>query len=385
MGLIVGMLEASVMVKIHRIGLCGLLAAVAVSQVQGQTSPPILPPPVRVLVPGNPIPPEQPRTLTGSGDSPSIPVLPPVFHDPNQMDRINAAVNRAMALGNVTPNYQRIADTLEKGFPNILGWDSLGQLVKKNAAEPNIRFAGGDEVVGQAQQVPNGKPDPKPNGPNGQQPPPQEDNGLKQTIDEINKIFKTQADLIRSIDIGGTRRPDGPAANMVPAAIPPGVDPPRVVLGGRTGLELSPVHVEVLDHFKIPRDQGLVIREVFPDTPAEAAGFKKGDILLEFNNRRVPSNLPDFIERVMSTVRNNTPIPAVVLRGNERVKVADMKITDRRVIPPLVNERQPDMSSIIRVVPGINSDQQNTNSVPELRIIRNGLITEVVPFYPNKK
>ena len=388
-----------------RAGLCGLLTAAVASVAPAQEAPPSFapsppaprPPVTAPVVISNTRPglasgvgfvPNPARALAALPQWPSdasalnTNVVQPFMHGPGteaeQIARINAVVDRAAALGTVAPNYQRIADTLEKGFPNIMGFESLGYLAKRKVGDPNIRLAGNEPNAAQGQD----NKDPFPNNPNPNGNGNGQDNGLKQTVDEINKIFKAQADLIRSLDIGSVRRGDG-VIGGVPANGDGNVS--RVVLGGRTGLELGPVAPEVLDHFQIPREQGLLIRNVFPDTPAAAAGYKKGDILLEFNNRKVPSNLSDFIERVMDSVKNGVPVPATVLRGAERVKVGDMKITDRRVVPPLPNERQPDLTSIIRVVPGINSDQPSTNNIPEYRIIRDGLITEVVPFYPNKK
>jgi len=320
-----------------------------------------------------------------TGDIVTTAPVQPIFHLPGstaeQMRRIEGVVERASALGTVAPNYGRIADTLEKGFPNISGNDSLGYQARKKVADDKIRLAANDPDV-RAQDLP---PAQQPNG---------QDNGLKQTMDEINKIFKTQADLIRSIDIGSVRRtldpavgPNGPIYPNAPFApgVAPNPDPPRVVITGRTGLELTLVPTDVLDFLKIPRDQGLVVFEVYPSTPAELAGYKKGDILLELNGRRVPSNLMEFLDRVMSTVKNDTPVTGVVHRGLERMKVGDMKVTDRRVVPPLPNEQTPDLRSIIRVVPGLNSEQVNIVTSPEYRVIRNGLTTEIVPYYPLKK
>lgn len=382
-----------------RVGLCGVLAASASSVSAQPSSPsntPQLPSGITVQAPvarpslpsGIAVPPQAVGALQVLPLWPNDPVSwTGLIQDPFSgisNASIEALVGRASALGNIQPNYQRIAETLDKGFPNLLGGDSLGFQAKKKAADQGIRLAG-NEPNAQVQPPPQPQPplvQPQPDGRAQDQFPNGQDNAFKQTIDEINKIFKTQADLIRSIDVGAVNR--GNTANGVPNG-----DTVRVVLTGRTGLELGVVAPEVLDHFKIPRTQGLIVREVYPDTPAAAAGYKKGDILLEFNNRIVPSNLLEFIERVMSSVKNNTPIPAIVLRGSDRMKVSDMQVTDRRVIPALPNERLPDLTSLIRVVPGINSDQPSTNTVPEYRIIRNGLTTEIIPVYPpnapNKK
>lgn len=362
------------------VGLCLLPITFAPAEAQTLPPPVVIVPEFRPLTAGPPVVPPAPRVLTTLPDgSEYLPgnLVRPIFGFPgtsaDHLGGLEAMIQRAIALGSVVPNTTRIADALDRGF---IDPESPGYQAKKKAGDPGIRFAGGPG------QIPNNNNPANNNGNNNPNDPNNVNNdGYRQAMEEINRLFKAQADLIRSIDIGSVRRDLPPVGS-------PGIanqDVVRVVLTGRTGLELGIVSPDVLDHFKIPRDQGLIVRHVFPDTPAEAAGYKKGDILLELNNRKVPSNFPDFLERIMGSVKINTPIPGIVLRGAERVQVGDMTVTDRRVIPALPNERLPDLSSVIRVVPGINSEQQNTNTVPEYRIIRNGLTTEIIPVYPNKK
>jgi serine protease Do len=69
------------------------------------------------------------------------------------------------------------------------------------------------------------------------------------------------------------------------------------------------------------------VADVMPDTPAEKAGVERGDIIVEFNGRKIEemSDLP----RVVASIPPNTEVPMKLLRkGQEKavqVKVAEMK------------------------------------------------------------
>jgi hypothetical protein len=315
--------------------------------------------------------------------------VPPIFHWPGtyqqQMANLEAVLRRTQALGNIGPNTARIADALDKGVAKVVATDGKGP--------DGIRLAG---IDGKQQPV---AQTPPPNG-NGA-----DADGFKQTIDEINKLFRTEAELLRSIDIGSLRRGYGPYGAGSPYGYPsgygygyaPGAPAPSVydgstvVMNGRTGLELVLIAPEVLDALKLPRNETMLVKEVYPKTPAEAAGFKKGDILLEFNGKKVPADFQAFVTKIMPTVKPDIPVNSVVLRGKERIEISGMVVTEKRVLPPLPHERLPEIASVIQTVPGINTENPNaavtpsTNRVPELRIIRNGLTTEIIRVDPYQK
>ncbi|NJL05234.1 MAG: site-2 protease family protein [Chloroflexaceae bacterium] len=65
-----------------------------------------------------------------------------------------------------------------------------------------------------------------------------------------------------------------------------------------------------------PVPTGQNIAAIFPGTPAEAAGFREGDILVSLNNASVTG--PNDIIQI-ARANNGIPIEAVVLRDGERV------------------------------------------------------------------
>jgi serine protease Do len=72
------------------------------------------------------------------------------------------------------------------------------------------------------------------------------------------------------------------------------------------------------------KDAGVVIEEVRPDSPAEKAGLKKSDVIVEFDGERVRSGR-QFSRLVQETPPGRT-VKATILRDGQR---KDLQITPR--------------------------------------------------------
>src|SRR5947209_1764451 len=62
----------------------------------------------------------------------------------------------------------------------------------------------------------------------------------------------------------------------------------------RLGAQLSPPGATLADQLDLPREQGMVLEEVGPNSAAAKAGLKAHDILLEVGGKAVPSKREDF-------------------------------------------------------------------------------------------
>ncbi len=105
---------------------------------------------------------------------------------------------------------------------------------------------------------------------------------LSQRMDELPRIQW----MMRSEETWtatGTRR--------IPR-IAPGL-PPLAMLG----FELDPLSAKLADFFKCPDEQGLLVRDVTVDSPAEKAGLKVGDVLIRINDVGIssPADLQPFL------------------------------------------------------------------------------------------
>ena len=83
------------------------------------------------------------------------------------------------------------------------------------------------------------------------------------------------------------------------------------------GLLGGPVTPEVRHHVQIPENQGLLIREVVPDSPAAKAGIEKFDILLRANDAEL-HEMTDLIDLVRTLGEQKAQITLEVLRHGER-------------------------------------------------------------------
>lgn len=61
------------------------------------------------------------------------------------------------------------------------------------------------------------------------------------------------------------------------------------VTRGFLGVSLQPVDKDIADAFNLPKPEGALISEIVKDSPADKAGLKQGDIILEYNKQPVKS------------------------------------------------------------------------------------------------
>jgi serine protease Do len=92
-----------------------------------------------------------------------------------------------------------------------------------------------------------------------------------------------------------------------------------VVTRGWLGVLIQEVTRELADSFGMSRPTGALVAQVQPDSPAERAGFRSGDVILRFNGIEVPrsSALPPIVGR--------TPVGASVdvdvRRGSNEITI----------------------------------------------------------------
>ncbi len=86
---------------------------------------------------------------------------------------------------------------------------------------------------------------------------------------------------------------------------------------GWLGVLIQDVTRELAESFGMERPQGALVAKVLSDSPAEAAGFQVGDIVLAFNGMEVSrsSDLPPIVGRT----RVGTEVPVQILRDGKAV------------------------------------------------------------------
>jgi serine protease Do len=99
------------------------------------------------------------------------------------------------------------------------------------------------------------------------------------------------------------------------------------VVRGWLGVQVQRITPELAKSFGLERERGALVADVMPDTPAQKAGIERGDVIVEFNGRKIGemNDLP----RVVASTPPNSDVPVKILRkGQEKivqVKVAELK------------------------------------------------------------
>lgn len=99
---------------------------------------------------------------------------------------------------------------------------------------------------------------------------------------------------------------------------------------GWLGVLIQDVTRELAESFGMERPEGALVSRVLPNSPASAAGFEEGDVIMEYDGRPVisSSGLPPMV----GTTKINKSVPVKVMRNKKtvllKVKVAELPADD---------------------------------------------------------
>jgi membrane-associated protease RseP (regulator of RpoE activity) len=114
------------------------------------------------------------------------------------------------------------------------------------------------------------------------------------------------------------------------APVPPGAAFMRGAM--RLGAQVEPVSAEVADQLDLPKGQGLMVRNVVPDSPAAKAGLKAHDVILEIDGKKVPNNIGE-LARLLGDIKKDSAVDMVVLRKGKKETIKEVKLPEARGIP----------------------------------------------------
>ncbi len=98
-------------------------------------------------------------------------------------------------------------------------------------------------------------------------------------------------------------------------------DQPRLGVGIE---KITPILIEQLN---LPQDAGLVVNAIQPNSPAEKAGLKTNDILLQFGGKDVPADTTKFQEMVRNT-KAGEKIEAVIMRKGQKETIKGIELQE---------------------------------------------------------
>lgn len=85
------------------------------------------------------------------------------------------------------------------------------------------------------------------------------------------------------------------------------------------GVLLQPVSDDIAAYYKQSKPKGAIVAEVLKDSPADAAGIKVGDLILEFNGKTI-ENMRD-LPKVVSYTEIGSKVPVKILRKNKEMNL----------------------------------------------------------------
>jgi serine protease Do len=94
------------------------------------------------------------------------------------------------------------------------------------------------------------------------------------------------------------------------------------VTRGFLGVNLQPVDKDLADAFNLPKPEGALISEVIKDSPADKAGLKQGDIILEYNKIPIKS-----LQSFRNEVSLMNPGVTVQLKINRKGQILSIPVT----------------------------------------------------------
>jgi len=88
------------------------------------------------------------------------------------------------------------------------------------------------------------------------------------------------------------------------------------VTRGYLGVYIQPVTQDLAESFGLKRPVGALVSKVVPDSPAERAGVKAGDVILEFNGKKVDES--DHLPPMVAATPVGKTVTVVVQRNGKR-------------------------------------------------------------------
>lgn len=86
--------------------------------------------------------------------------------------------------------------------------------------------------------------------------------------------------------------------------------------GGWLGVSIQDITPKLQKKKELKSDEGAYVNDVVDDSPADSAGVKEGDVIVEFNSKKIDD--ADDLMRAVQKAKSGTKTTVVVMRNNEK-------------------------------------------------------------------
>lgn len=145
---------------------------------------------------------------------------------------------------------------------------------------------------------------------------------------------------------------------------------------GWLGVQVQDVTRELAESFGMKRPRGALIAKVIPKSPAEKAGFKVGDILVEYNGKKIDTSamLPPLVGMTEPEVGTEVKI---IRQGRQQIMVVKIGLLDEDVEAQLARNHAGSVN-VKRL--GVEVKELTIEQREQFRVLKHGvLVQEVMP------
>lgn len=110
--------------------------------------------------------------------------------------------------------------------------------------------------------------------------------------------------------------------------------PPRMDLfpvlpgrGSRLGVRVEEVPEAMIERFDLPKDNGILAAEIVPDSAAEKAGLKAGDVIVEFAGKPVGTDPTRFV-RAVQGMKPGEKVDITYFRKGKKEEAKGIPLSD---------------------------------------------------------
>jgi serine protease Do len=142
---------------------------------------------------------------------------------------------------------------------------------------------------------------------------------------------------------------------------------------GWLGVLIQDVTLDLAESFGMKQPRGALVAKVLPDSPAEDAGIRVGDVIVAFDGKQVDhsSGLPPIV----GSTKVGVKIPVDVIR-NGKEKTVRVKLGELPEDETQARKREPEAEKVNRV--GLGVVDLNEEQRTELEIDHGVLVNRVV-------